>query len=153
MHAPPAAAHPAPRRVHERNVEELMLAALPYHETEQFVRLVQVGAVTWMGGCVLCACKGMGAGLYVSWLTSCAPARSHVLAILLTITSTCRLQVLRLEPRSRWGFLEPMRASGAPAPREVLVLRCITDRVSGWRRVADVCDGGGGCVGEGWGDP
>lgn len=28
--------------VHERNVDDLMLAALPYHETEQFVRLVQV---------------------------------------------------------------------------------------------------------------
>jgi U3 small nucleolar RNA-associated protein 10 len=60
------------------NVEELMSAALPYHETEQFVRLVQI---------------------------------------------------LRLEPRSRWAFLEPMQQSGAPVPRESLVLRCITDRV------------------------
>lgn len=30
------------RRVHEHNVDSLMTAALPYHETEQFVRLVQV---------------------------------------------------------------------------------------------------------------
>lgn len=64
-------------KVHERNVEELMSAALPYHETEQFVRLVQI---------------------------------------------------LKLEPRSRWAFLAPMQQSGAPAPREALVLRCITDR-------------------------
>ncbi|KAL4423978.1 hypothetical protein ABPG75_001279 [Micractinium tetrahymenae] len=64
-------------RVHERNVEELMLAALPFHETEQFVRLVQV---------------------------------------------------LRLPPRGRFAFLEPMQASGAPAPRDVVVLRCVTDR-------------------------
>ncbi|PRW61623.1 hypothetical protein C2E21_0211 [Chlorella sorokiniana] len=64
-------------RVHERNVDDLMMAALPYHETEQFVRLVQI---------------------------------------------------LRLDPRSRWAFLEPMQHSGAPVPREVLVLRCITDR-------------------------
>ena len=43
-------------------------------------------------------------------------------------------QVLRLEPRSKWAFLQPMQASGAPAPREVIVLRCITDRVrvAGW---------------------
>jgi len=41
------------------------------------------------------------------------------------------LQILRLEPRSCWAFLEPMQHSGAPVPREVLVLRCITDRVSG----------------------
>lgn len=34
---------PRPRcRVHECNVDDLMAAALPYHETEQFVRLVQV---------------------------------------------------------------------------------------------------------------
>jgi hypothetical protein len=64
--------------VHERNVDALMAAALPYHETPQFVRLVQV---------------------------------------------------LRLEPRSLWAFLEPMQGSGAPAPRETLVLRCLTDRV------------------------
>ncbi|KAL4421861.1 hypothetical protein ABPG77_001343 [Micractinium sp. CCAP 211/92] len=64
-------------KVHERNVEELMLAALPFHETEQFVRLVQI---------------------------------------------------LRLPPRGRFAFLEPMQASGAPAPRDVIVLRCVTDR-------------------------
>lgn len=64
--------------MHERNVEELMLAALPFHETEQFVRLVQI---------------------------------------------------LRLPPRGRFAFLEPMQASGAPAPRNVIVLRCVTDRV------------------------
>ena len=40
-------------------------------------------------------------------------------------------QILRLDPRSRWAFLEPMQHSGTPVPREVLVLRCITDRVSG----------------------
>lgn len=34
---------PCPRcRVHECNVDDLMATALPYHETEQFVRLVQV---------------------------------------------------------------------------------------------------------------
>lgn len=55
-----------------------MLAALPFHETEQFVRLVQI---------------------------------------------------LRLPPRGRFAFLEPMQASGAPAPRDVIVLRCVTDRV------------------------
>lgn len=67
-----------PRRVHEHNVDALMAAALPYHETPQFVRLVQA---------------------------------------------------LRLQPRSLWAFLEPMQGSGAPAPRETLVLRCLTDRV------------------------
>lgn len=73
-----------------------MLAALPYHETEQFVRLVQA---------------------------------------------------LRLEPRSRWAFLEPMQASGAPAPREALVLRCITDRVRGFagQAAGGVAAAGGGC--------
>jgi len=72
--------------VHERNVDELMLAALPYHETEQFVRLVQI---------------------------------------------------LRLETRSCFAFLEPMQRSGAPLPRETLVLRCLTDRV----RSCGVCVG------------
>ena len=60
-----------------------MLAALPYHETPQFVRLVQI---------------------------------------------------LRLDPRGRFAFLEPMQQSGAPAPREALVLRCVTDRVRLRRR-------------------
>ena len=75
---PPRPAHSSLHRVHERNVDDLMGAALPYHETEQFVRLAQI---------------------------------------------------LRLDPRSKWAFLEPMQSSGAPAPREALVLRCTTDRV------------------------
>ena len=85
--------------VHERKVEELMLAALPYHETEQFVRLVQI---------------------------------------------------LRLEPRSRFAFLEPMQKSGAPAPREALVLRCLTDRVSG---AGGQAGGGAGRACSGAGQP
>jgi U3 small nucleolar RNA-associated protein 10 len=58
-----------------------MLAALPYHATNEFVRLVQV---------------------------------------------------LRLEGGSNrlWGFLAPMQQSGAALPREVLVQRCVNDRVS-----------------------
>lgn len=56
-----------------------MTAALPYHSTNEFVRLVQV---------------------------------------------------MRLEGSRLWGFLAPMQQSGAAMPREVLVQRCVNDRVS-----------------------
>lgn len=63
-------------RVHECNVPDLMRAALPYHSTPEFVRLVQIA---------------------------------------------------RLEG-TVFAFLEPMKASGAVLPRDLLVQRCLTDR-------------------------
>lgn len=70
--------------MNEHNVDALMHAALPYHATNEFVRLVQVLRL-----------EGNGAA--------------------------------RL-----WEFLAPMQQSGASMPREVLVQRCVNDKVWSW---------------------
>ncbi|XP_058207523.1 uncharacterized protein At3g06530 isoform X3 [Rhododendron vialii] len=63
-------------KVHVYNTEELILCALPYHDTHVFVRIVQ----------------------------------------LLDIGN------------SKWKFLDGVKASGAPPPRQVIVQQCIRDR-------------------------
>ncbi|KAL5979881.1 hypothetical protein ACLOJK_038993 [Asimina triloba] len=62
-------------KVHAYNVDELVLCALPYHDTHAFVRIVQV---------------------------------------------------LELGNK-KWAFLEGIKASGAPPPRNVIVQQCIRD--------------------------
>lgn len=62
-------------KIHVYNMEELILCALPYHDTHAFVRIVQ----------------------------------------LLNLGNT------------RWKFLEGVKVSGAPPPRQVLVQQCLRD--------------------------
>ncbi|KAI8564500.1 hypothetical protein RHMOL_Rhmol03G0186500 [Rhododendron molle] len=63
-------------KVHVYNTEELILCALPYHDTHVFVRIVQL----------------LDTG------------------------------------NSKWKFLDGVKASGAPPPRQVIVQQCIHDR-------------------------
>lgn len=62
-------------KIHVYNIEELILCALPYHDTHAFVRIVQL--------------IDLG--------------------------------------NSRWRFLDGVKASGAPPPRDVIVQQCIRD--------------------------
>ncbi|KAL9271856.1 hypothetical protein AKJ16_DCAP21544 [Drosera capensis] len=62
-------------KVHVYNVDELILSALPYHDTVEFVRVVQL--------------INLG--------------------------------------NSRWRFLDGVKSSGAPPPRQVIVYQCIRD--------------------------
>ncbi|GAB2253654.1 hypothetical protein Droror1_Dr00006501 [Drosera rotundifolia] len=62
-------------KVHVYNVDELILSALPYHDTVEFVRVVQL--------------INLG--------------------------------------NSRWRFLDGVKSSGAPPPRQVIVCQCIRD--------------------------
>ncbi|KAI4332818.1 hypothetical protein L6164_017696 [Bauhinia variegata] len=63
-------------KIHIYNTEDLILCALPYHDTHAFVRIVQI-----------------------------------------------------LETRNtKWGFLDGVKVSGAPPPRNVIVQQCIRDK-------------------------
>ncbi|OAY62746.1 Uncharacterized protein ACMD2_12652 [Ananas comosus] len=77
-------------QVHVYNIDELVLCALPYHDTHAFVRIMQLMDF------------------------------SDLIIFLLPLAKCCR--------NGKWSFLEGVKSSGAPPPRNVLVQQCIRDK-------------------------
>jgi len=91
-------------RIHEHNVTDLILCALPYHDTHAFVRVVQILKIRleiyWLSvtffGCVV-NCNGF-------WCIYWVLLRNGI-----------------------WEFLKGVKDSGATLPRMVIVQQCLRD--------------------------
>lgn len=101
-------------RIHVYNFEDLILCSLPYHDTHAFVRIVQLIDTRW------------GDGFFVShWKDTNSLVMFffnfdfffHFFFFLSRIW--CR--------NGKWKFLDGVKASGAPPPRNVMVQQCVRD--------------------------
>lgn len=101
-------------RIHVYNNEDLILCSLPYHDTHPFVRIVQIlDTRLERYDYVFLVCLWCELLLWLlMWTTSLASDVS---------LNFCKRN-------TKWGFLDGVKASGAPPPRMVIVQQCIRDK-------------------------